>query len=96
MGPPVLDAVAHGDRVYLHMCHSSEPRAATGGFGVVREEPAGVVLAIGATLAPVPRATGGATAGQDLADVVLVEPYPRGTSAQHVAEALVPVRSRPS
>ncbi|MET7775861.1 hypothetical protein ABZT28_08785 [Streptomyces sp. NPDC005388] len=78
------------------MAHPCEPRAATGGFGVVREGPAGVVLAIGATLDPVPRATGGATAGQDLADVVLVEPYLRGSSAQHVAEALVPVRGRPS
>ncbi|MFF3655869.1 hypothetical protein [Streptomyces olivochromogenes] len=43
-----------------------------------------------------PRAAGGATAGLDLADVVRVEPYRRGTSAQHVAEALVPVRGRPS
>ncbi|MGW1502506.1 hypothetical protein ACWCQW_28775 [Streptomyces mirabilis] len=88
--------MAHGDRVYLHVSHPSEPRAATGGFAVVREGPAGVVLAIGAILDPVPRATGGATAGQGLVDVVLAGPHLRGTSAQHVAEALVPVRGRPS
>ncbi|MER5344411.1 hypothetical protein ABT030_29645 [Streptomyces mirabilis] len=96
MGPPVLDAVAHGDRVYLHMCHPSEPRAATGGFGVVRE---GRPVWCSPSARPSPRCRappGGATAGQDLADVVLVKSYPRGTSAQHVAEALVPVRGRPS
>ncbi|MFF2128980.1 hypothetical protein ACFVW1_27025 [Streptomyces olivochromogenes] len=80
------------------MSHRSdaEPRAATGGFAVVRGGPAGVGLAIGATLDPGAARRRGATAGLDLADVVLVEPYRRGTSAQHVAEAPVHVRGRPS
>jgi hypothetical protein len=52
VGPPALDAVAHGDQAYLHVSHPSQPRTATGGFVVVHEGPAGAVLAIGATLDP--------------------------------------------
>lgn len=61
----ILDAVHRGERAYVHVSAESnaEPRGATEGFELVREGLAGVVLAVGATLDPVLRAT----AGLDLA-----------------------------
>lgn len=61
----ILDSVRRGERAYVHVSAESnaEPRGATEGFELVREGLAGVVLAVGATLDPVLRAT----AGLDLA-----------------------------
>ncbi|MEU6142941.1 transketolase [Streptomyces sp. NPDC047081] len=57
----ILDAVRGGDRAYVHVSAESnaEPREATEGFRIVREGRTGVVLAVGATLDPVLRATTG-------------------------------------
>ncbi|MGW1717471.1 transketolase [Streptomyces sp. NPDC002156] len=113
----VMTAMARGEQAYVHVSAESnaEPRGATDGFELVREGRAGVVLAVGATLDPVLRATAGldlavlytatvrpfdelglrtAVLAADHADVVLVEPCARGTSAHHVAGTLVHVPHR--
>ncbi|WP_329267530.1 transketolase [Streptomyces sp. NBC_01451] len=113
----VLTAMARGERAYVHVSAESnaEPHGATDGFEPVRDGSAGVVVAVGATLDPVLRATAGldlavlytatvrpfdevglrtAVLAADHADVVLVEPCPRGTSAHHVAGTLVHVPHR--
>ncbi|MDX3667223.1 hypothetical protein [Streptomyces europaeiscabiei] len=61
----VTAAVAHGDLAYVHVSARSNasPRDATGGFQLIRPGLDGVVLAVGAALDPVLRAT----AGLDLA-----------------------------
>jgi transketolase len=61
----VLAAVRGGERAYVHVTAESnaEPRGAAESFELVREGLDGVVLAVGATLDPVLRAT----AGLDLA-----------------------------
>lgn len=61
----VTAALAHGERAYVHVsAHSNaSAREATGGFQVVRPGLDGVVVAVGAALDPVLRAT----AGLDLA-----------------------------
>lgn len=58
-------AMGRGDRAYVHVSGESnaEPRGRAEGFELVREGLDGVVLAVGATLDPVLRAT----AGLDLA-----------------------------
>jgi transketolase len=113
----VLTAMARGERAYVHVSaeRNAEPHGATDGFEQLREGSAGVVLAVGATLDPVLRATAGldlavlytatvrpfdevglrtAVLAADHADVVLVEPCPRGTSAHHIAGTLVHVPHR--
>ncbi|MGQ4389539.1 transketolase [Streptomyces sp. SAS_270] len=113
----VRKAAAGTGQAYIHVSRHSnaEPRAAADGFEMVREGRAGVVLAVGATLDPVLRATAGldlavlyattvrpfdavglrtAVLAADHADVVLAEPYPRGTCAHQVAETLVHVPHR--
>lgn len=114
----VLAATTRGERAYVHVSTESnaEPRrGATDGFVLVRDGGAGVVLAVGATLDPVLRATAGldlavlytavvrpfdevglrtAVLAAEHADVVLVEPCPRGTSAHHIAGTLVHVPHR--
>lgn len=57
----VLAAVAGGERAYVHVSAESnaEPRGTAEGFELVREGLDGVVLAVGATLDPVLRATAG-------------------------------------
>ncbi|WP_371664284.1 transketolase [Streptomyces sp. NBC_00280] len=113
----VLTAMARGERAYVHVSAecNAEPHGATDGFEQVREGSAGVVLAVGAMLDPVLRATTGldlavlytgivrpfdevglrtAVLAADHADVVLVEPCPRGTSAHHIAGTLVHVPHR--
>ncbi|KPI22173.1 hypothetical protein OK074_1011 [Actinobacteria bacterium OK074] len=102
---------------YVHVSawHNAEPRAVTEDFQVVREGLGGVVLAVGAALDPVLRATAGldlcvlyattvrpfdevglrtAVLAADHADVVLAEPYRRGTCAAQVADTLVHVPHR--
>ncbi|MEV6383871.1 transketolase [Streptomyces sp. NPDC051773] len=61
----VTTALAHGERAYVHVSARSNasPYEATGGFRLVRPGLDGVVLAVGAALDPVLRAT----AGMDLA-----------------------------
>lgn len=61
----ILTAVHRGERAYVHVSPESnaEPHQAADGFVPVRDGLAGVVLAVGATLDPVLRAT----AGLDLA-----------------------------
>lgn len=55
----ILDAVRRGERAYVHVTPeaNAEPRATGEGFQRVRDGRAGVVLAVGATLDPVLRAT---------------------------------------
>ncbi|NEB03578.1 transketolase [Streptomyces sp. SID13726] len=55
----ILDAGHRGERAYVHVTAeaNAEPRAAAEGFARVRDGRAGVVLAVGATLDPVLRAT---------------------------------------
>ena len=57
----VLAAVASGERAYVHVSADSnaEPHGDTEGFALVREGLDGVVLAVGATLDPILRATEG-------------------------------------
>ncbi|MEV6485876.1 transketolase [Streptomyces sp. NPDC051576] len=57
----ILGALHDGEHAYVHVSAESnaEPRAVKGGFEVVREGLGGVVLAVGATLDPVLRATAG-------------------------------------
>lgn len=57
----VLGAVREGERAYVHVSAESnaEPRGGGEGFERVREGLGGVVLAVGATLDPVLRATAG-------------------------------------
>ncbi|MBE8475099.1 transketolase [Streptomyces justiciae] len=57
----VLGAVRAGERAYVHVSAESnaEPRGGGEGFERVREGLGGVVLAVGATLDPVLRATAG-------------------------------------
>ncbi|WP_405741370.1 transketolase [Streptomyces sp. NBC_00028] len=57
----MLTAVRRGQRAYVHVSAESnaEPRCAGDGFERVREGLGGVVLAVGATLDPVLRATTG-------------------------------------
>ncbi|MET7568588.1 transketolase [Streptomyces sp. NPDC005492] len=61
----ILGALHNGGQAYIHVSGESnaEPRVVKGGFEVVREGLGGVVLAVGATLDPILRAT----AGLDLA-----------------------------
>lgn len=114
----VLTAMARGEQTYVHVSAESnaEPHCgATDGFELVRDGSAGVVIAVGATLDPVLRATAGldlavlytavvrpfdevglrtSVLAADHADVVLVEPGPRGTSAHHIAGTLLHVPHR--
>lgn len=57
----ILDAAGRGERAYVHVTAeaNAEPRGATEGFERVRDGRAGVVLAVGATLDPMLRATAG-------------------------------------
>ncbi|WP_155054119.1 transketolase [Streptomyces blattellae] len=57
----ILDAVERGERAYIHVTAeaNAEPRGTGEGFERVQEGRAGVVLAVGATLDPVLRATAG-------------------------------------
>ncbi|MFJ9629249.1 transketolase [Streptomyces sp. NPDC101175] len=61
----IMGALHNGEQAYVHVSAESnaDPRTARGGFEIVREGLAGVVLAVGATLDPVLRVT----AGLDLA-----------------------------
>lgn len=113
----VRKAAVGDGQAYIHVSRhaNTEPRDAADGFEIVREGRAGVVLAVGATLDPVLRATAEwdlavlyartvrpfdavglrtAVLAADHADVVLTEPYLRGTSARQVAETLVHVPHR--
>lgn len=57
----ILEAAHRGERAYVHVTAeaNAEPRGATEGFERVRDGRAGVLLAVGAGLDPVLRATAG-------------------------------------